>query len=377
MKCQLTLAVMVIGLWASSPASPVVAGSLVSTVCSRPESDGTLQGSFLYGYGRCLVNGSGQIELISSAAHVGFTFRGRECTVYASVTDASGHNYLQYELDGVYQKKVRVSGNNPNPLLITTTTAGVHTVWIYKNTEATSGPVFIDKITGDDPKPIKRPKEPLIEFIGNSITCGAQADTSVSPCDIGPYEDHHDAYYAYGPRVARALDAEFILSSVSGIGVYRTWNTDGPAMPQVYEKADFRDAGTRMWNFTKVQPTIVSIALGTNDLSNGDGKHQRSPFDSATFVDSYIKFVQLIKSKYPSAQLALLSSPMVHGEKGILLQNCLTAIKAKIDMLYPSGRPVALFFFPPMKARGCGGHPNEEDHAILADELVPFFKGLL
>jgi lysophospholipase L1-like esterase len=377
MKCQLMLAVMPICLWASSAASPVVAGSSMATVGSRLASAGTLRASSLYGYGRCLVNGNGQMELISSAAHVGFTFRGKECAVYASVSDASGHSFLQYELDGVYQKKVRISGNNPNPLLITTTTAGVHTVWIYKNTEATSGPVFIDRITGDDPKPIKKARGPLIEFIGNSITCGAQADTSISPCNVGPYEDHHDAYFAYGPRVARALDAEFILSSVSGIGVYRTWNTDGPAMPQVYEKADFQDSDTRMWNFTKTRPTVVSIALGTNDLSNGDGRHQRSPFDSATFVDSYIKFVQLIRSKYPTAQLALLSSPMVQGEKGLLLQNCLTAIKAKIDPLYPSARPVALFFFPPMKARGCGGHPNEEDHAILAEELTPFFKGLL
>jgi hypothetical protein len=30
-----------------------------------------------------------------------------------------------------------------------------------------------------------------------------------------------------------------------------------------------------------------------------------------------------------------------------------------------------------MQARGCGGHPNVEDHAILADELLPFFKKLL
>jgi lysophospholipase L1-like esterase len=363
MKCQLMLAVMIIGLGGSSP--------------TRTAYAGILRASSLYGYGRCLVNGNGQLELISSAAHAGFTFQGKECTVYASVSDASGHSYLQYELDGVYQKKVRIAGNNPAPLLITAATAGVHTVWIYKNTEAASGPVFIDKITGDNLKPIKKAKGPLIEFIGNSITCGAQADTSVSPCNVGPYEDHHDAYYAYGPGVARALDVEFILSSVSGIGVYRTWNTDGPAMPQVYEKADFLNTGTRMWDFTKAQPTIVSIALGTNDLSNGDGKHQRSPFDSTVFVDSYIKFVQLIRSKYPSARLALLSSPMVQGDKGVLLQNCLTAIKAKIDRLYPSTRPVALFFFPPMKARGCGGHPNEEDHAILAEELVPFFRGLL
>ena len=142
MKYQLMLAVMIICLWGFAPI--------------RPAHPGTLRASSLYGYGRCLVNGNGEMELIGRAAHVGFTFRGKECAVYASVPDASGHNYLQYELDGVYQKKVRIAGNNPKPLLITTTTAGVHTVWIYKNTEATSGPVFIDKITGDDAKPVKK-----------------------------------------------------------------------------------------------------------------------------------------------------------------------------------------------------------------------------
>jgi hypothetical protein len=53
---------------------------------------------------------------------------------------------------------------------------GMHTVWIYKATEAHTGPIFIEKITGQDLKPLKRPEAPLIEFIGNSITCGAAAD---------------------------------------------------------------------------------------------------------------------------------------------------------------------------------------------------------
>jgi hypothetical protein len=121
----------------------------------------------------------------------------------------------------------------------------------------------------------------------------------------------------------------------------------------------------------------VSIALGTNDLSHGDGVRPRLPFDSVVFVNAYVKFVQLVKSKYASAQIALLSSPMEHGEEGMLLQCCLAMVKKKIDELYPSGKRVAVFFFPPMVARGCNSHPSVEDHAILAKELTPFFKGLL
>ena len=180
-----------------------------------------------------------------------------------------------------------------------------------------------------------------------------------------------------GPRVARALGANFILSSVSGIGIYRNWNSSGPTMPQVFEKTDFQREGTRNWDFSTYQPGIVSIALGTNDFSAGDGKQPRAPFDSTAFVKNYIKFVQQVKAKYPVSQIALLSSPMLNGEKRTLLQNCITAVKHAIDRGYPSGKPVALHFFKPMQASGCTGHPGVKEHGLMAEELLPFFKQLL
>lgn len=335
-----------------------------------------LPASSLQPFGRYALT-DGRLELISSAVHFGFGFSGKECSVFAYINNTTGHNYLQYELDGKYQKRIKVEGNSRQPVVITASTGGTHTVWIYKATEAQTGPVFIEKITGKNVHALKNPDAPVIEFIGNSITCGAAADASEIPCGTGEYHDHHNAYYAYGPRVARALGSNYIVSSVSGIGIYRNWNSNGPAMPQVYEKTDFQDSSQRLWNFNTYKPAIVSIALGTNDFSNGDGKKERLPFDSATFVNNYVKFVQLVKSKYREAQIALLSSPMMNGGRRLTLQNCLTAIKESVDALYPSGKPVVLFFFTPMKARGCSGHPSVEDHAILADELIPFFKKLL
>ena len=62
-------------------------------------------------------NDKGQLELISSAVHFGFEFcHGNECEVSALLTDASAHNYLQYELDGVYQKRLRVEGGSVNAI---------------------------------------------------------------------------------------------------------------------------------------------------------------------------------------------------------------------------------------------------------------------
>src|SRR5215510_10136833 len=102
-------------------------------------------------------------------------------------------------------------GNERRPLVITANQGGQHTVWIHKATEAHTGPIFIEKITGQNLKPLKRPEAPLVEFIGNSITCGAAADPSETPCGAGMYHDQHSAYYAYGPRVARDLHVNFLL----------------------------------------------------------------------------------------------------------------------------------------------------------------------
>jgi hypothetical protein len=148
-------------------------------------------------------------------------------------------------------------------------------------------------------------------------------------------------------------------------------------MPEVYEKIDFQFRTPQVWNFDTYPPSVISIALGTNDFSNGDGVKKRLPFDSAAFVASYIKFIKMVKSKHPDAQIALLSSAMVGGNNKIRLENCIKAVKENVDFLYPSKKPVATYFFRPMQPHGCTGHPSVEDHAILANELIPFFKNFL
>jgi hypothetical protein len=335
---------------------------------------GAIAGDRLLPFGRTAIS-NGRLELISSASYFGFSFEGKECSITVSLPDWLDHNYLQYEIDGIYQRRIRIGRGKEQSIKLNADVDGKHTARIYKATEAHTGPVFIHSIEGRSVLALQPASAPLIEFIGNSITCGAAADPSEVPCGQGEYHDQHNAYYAYGPRVARALKVNFMLSGVSGIGIYRNWNSDGPTMPQVYDKTDFHRQ--REWNFATYTPKIVSIALGTNDFSNGDGSKPRLPFDSAAFVSNYIRFVQLVKSKYPAAYIALLSSPMIHGERRTLLQNCLTAVKANIDKTFPSHPAVATYFFEPMQARGCTGHPGVEDHEKLAKELVPFFDGLL
>src|SRR5215216_7245201 len=145
----------------------------------------TIFASQLKPIGRTVINSQHNLELITSAAHFGFSFKGTECTVYASISAAGQHNYLQYELDGVYQKRIRIDGGVNTPVIIKADGAGKHHVWIYKATEAHTGAIIISKIAAPGIKNLSIPKLPLIEFIGNSITCGAAADDSEIPCGTG------------------------------------------------------------------------------------------------------------------------------------------------------------------------------------------------
>ncbi len=337
---------------------------------------GELSGLNLKPVGRFYFS-QGKLALVSTAVHFGFSFTGTESKVYVSLPGARSHNYLQYEVDGVYQDKIRIKADSTPYITLKAPTNGPHTVWVYKTTEAHTGDIFIEKIVAANIKPIKDTKAPMIEFIGNSITCGAAADTSLISCGKGAYHDQHNAFFSYGPRVARALKMNFMISAVSGIGVYRNWNSNGPTMPEVYEKTNLSDNVAGDWNFKKYAPKIVSIALGTNDFSGGDGKKFRLPFDTAAFVSKYVNFVKMVKTKYPAAQIALLSSPMVTGKNGTTLEHCLTAVKHQIDAAFSTDKPVAVHFVQPIYTHGCGTHPSVEGHALMAKELIPFFKSLL
>src|SRR6478672_11030488 len=93
---------------------------LVSCASSNnaKESYTTLPAKNLLPYGRSLLTND-QLELISSAVHFGFSFDGKECEIFASLPPWMDHNYLQYELDGVYQKRIKVSKNDKTPIQLT------------------------------------------------------------------------------------------------------------------------------------------------------------------------------------------------------------------------------------------------------------------
>src|SRR5215218_1202000 len=83
-------------------------GCTASKVASKTTD--TLTAAALQPFGRYALDQKQHLELISSAVHFGFSFQGTQCRVFASLS-GNEHNYLQYELDGVYQKRIRIAAD--------------------------------------------------------------------------------------------------------------------------------------------------------------------------------------------------------------------------------------------------------------------------
>ena len=317
------------------------------------------------------------VLLIGTAASVSFDFTGNQCSISLQSVDYSEHhNYVSLVLDGNYIGKLKIEKGAAQSFQVAITSKKkTHSLTIYKNTEATSGNVlFAGTTVKITPSKTKKKSKKKIEFIGDSITCGAASDASEMPCDKGEYMDHHNSYYAYGPLLSRTIGADYLMSCVSGIGIYRNWNDENgeqPIMPDVYGNLYLTaDASKPKYDFT-FRPDIISIALGTNDFSNGDGKKARSPFSPDKFVANYIDFIKMLYSHNPKAQIVITNSPMVRGNNAVVFESCLNKIKEAFAT-DKDHKSILIFRYKPMTPNGCGGHPDVSDQKIMADEYGQF-----
>ena len=348
---------------------------LISIVSSSQNKTNT----FLY-QGRVEKLPDNNVVLIGTASSVAFNFTGTSCTITLQSVDSwEHHNYVSLVLDGKYIGKLRIEKGAAQSFPIKVTSdKKEHTLEIYKTTEAHSGGILFAGTTAKLTS-ITSKKKKKIEFIGDSITCGAASDPSDVPCDKGEYFDHHNGYYAYGPVLSREIGVDYLMSSVSGIGMYRNWNDenkDEAIMPDVYGNLYLtKDNSKPKYDFA-FQPDIISIALGTNDFSGGDGKKERLPFNAEKYVTNYINFIKMLYKHNPNAQIVITNSPMVGGERGVVFEDCLNKVKAAFAS-DKTHKEIQIFKFKPMTPKGCSGHPDVADHKVLADEYAPFLKKLL
>ena len=300
----------------------------------------------------------------SSGVYVKFRFKGTGCeiTVNDEMLYGNSHNYIEIVVDD--QKpyrlqttelidKFKIGGQLAND---------EHTITICKDTEAGIGYLeFVGVKCEKLLKPLHRPKHKM-EFIGTSITCAADMDRSLYPCNFGDWYAHHNAYMSYGALTARALKSDWQIAAISGIGLTNSC-CKIPVMPEAYDKVNMRNDSLR-WNFNTYQADLVSICLGESDGIAAQ--------DSASFCAAYVAFIGDVRRYYPKANIICLSIPTTDTRMNGSFKKYMVGIA---DYMKAHGdNKVYPFTVSKIYAAGCNNHPDLGDHQLIADELVDFIQ---
>jgi lysophospholipase L1-like esterase len=293
---------------------------------------------------------------------IAFNFSGDSCGIVLQdeILWGKNHNYVEVVLDDV-ATRIKLKSSRDTLWFTNSNKLNTHTLVIYKNTEANIGylefaGLLTNKLLAPTPKPNRK-----IEFIGNSITCGTGSDESVYPCGKGEWYDQHNAYLSYGSVVAKKLNAQFHLSSVSGIGLMHSCCGMKIIMPEMFDKINMYN-GKKNWDFNLYQPDIVSICIGQNDGIQ----------DSSIFINNYLSFLKKLRTVYPDSYFILITSPMADYDLGKNMSNNNNAIVSILNNL--GEQKIASYAFSKQYNAGCDGHPSLAQHALIADELTNFIN---
>lgn len=283
-----------------------------------------------------------------------------------AMATSPGSGYFMVEIDTLAPRKVHFGEADSLLALADRLPDGPHTARI---TYAIEGFEFKPELRGfyigDDASLLPPPAKGKLkmEFIGNSITCGYGTEASGAEEHFSYDSENHCLSFSH--LTARALDADVNIVSRSGIGIYR--NYGGPregspegTMPMEYGHALLYDAG-QPWEFSRFQPDIICINLGTNDLSTQN-------YDISLYEAAYRKFLARVRQLNPQAKIVLLTGSMLNGDD--LRQVC-----EVLDRVADGQAGVYRFDMTPMTGEygyGADYHPSARQSEVMAEELLGF-----
>lgn len=244
------------------------------------------------------TNGTQWFNWSASGFSVRFQGSGLKAKITSNAPDKTNYAYLKVYVDGVEQEDILLDqtmqtvtlaeGLNPDT---------AHTVEVRKRNSprsSTAGVLNIELLDGQKLAPAAA-KERLIEFIGDSLTVGYSA-ADVNKAESAWSTKTEDGTKTYSKQVADALDAEYMVTAISGRGVVMN-NSGGSGylLPEVYPELDIYNNPGVAYDFA-LQPDVIVINLGTNDATN-------SNLDLDVFQAGVYNFIKTVREKNPNAQI--------------------------------------------------------------------------
>lgn len=295
----------------------------------------------------------------------GVYFEGRFRGTGVTVAAAPGADRLRLSIDGAVRAdligpgEVRVSIGGLAP--------GEHVARLDKVTESQEGSArFLGFTIGAGAAPLDPPaRARRIEFIGDSYTVG-YGDTAPGPeCTRGEVHDTTDTTRAFGPLVARRLDADYRIIAYSGFGVVRNYDGAAPgrSLPAIYDRAIPGEAAPWDPQGDDWRPRLIVIALGANDFSTDLHTGEHWPDRAALRADwraHYVAFARMLMARQPGARLLLVGRDPYFAD----------VEQVAADLNRTAAHPVATLRYEGLHLTGCDHHPDLADHRALADLLA-------
>ena len=238
--------------------------------------------------------------------------------------------------------------------------AGVKEIQIARMTEVTGGPTEIMGVEFIGELLDAEEAETLIEFIGDSITCGLGNGGNVS-----------DGTRTYAYLTVQNLGVDFRIRSRSGSG-FKTDSGGGQGIggcwPLTYGIDSYIRSTTTPYSISR-QADVVCIYLGTNDYTANSSKPVEER--NAYFVQGMKELIDIIKEYNPNGKFVWITGGMTNGYKD-------AAITAMNDL---GGEDAGYFVcqLPSGLNAGAAGHPDYDQHVLMAEILSEFLteKGLV
>jgi len=307
-------------------------------------------------------------------AYITANFIGTYCDVLLNDQNLWGNNlnFIQIIVDDTIILRVRNTGKSNTIRVSSTLTSGTHSIVICKDTEAGIGYIEFVGLRCQGLVSATALPSHKIECIGNSITCGTGSDQSYQVCSLNPSNGsqwyfQHNAYYSYGARTARVLNAQYHLSSISGIGLIKSCCNKTDVISRDFDRLNLDTTGT-VWDFNQYIPDVLTICLGQNDGIQSD---------SSKFLGAYVTFLLSIRTHYPNTQIVLITSPMANGSLLAQMIKYNAAVARRMKEIGDNN--VSSFAFSTTKSwnAGCDTHPSVAQHAEIASLLTNYIKTLM
>lgn len=291
----------------------------------------------------------------------------------AKINDIDGENYFVAIVNGVLQPKFMTKKGEHDYELIAGLDNDVHEIELVRITE----PVFGETIfagflveLGEGLVPIER-RERLIEYVGNSITCGYGNEGTSSDEFVSHTENH---YMTYAGVVSRSFNADHIAVCKSGVGVYRNYGSPKTGVENNMKNHYSRNTyyGASYYDF-KRKPDVVCVNLGTNDFSGSGG-------DVVLYRQAFSDFIDTLHTRYVSPDIICLLGPIISGSKLTTIKTCLTELADSVNREKKENEGTVHVFEMSKQTHtygiGVGGHPAVKQNLKNGYELAQFISEL-